>query len=87
MNVNVEKKVIECIKGPNFGLWDEEVSVGDELVRDLGFDSIDHVELAMILEKAFDITLPDVEINEWKTVKDVVSNVEKYLQCGKVVDF
>lgn len=80
MNVSVEKKVIECIKGPNFGLWDEEISVGDELVRDLGFDSIDHVELAMILEKAFDITLPDNEINEWKTVKDVVLNVEKYLQ-------
>lgn len=85
--MNVEKKVIECIKGPNFGLWDEEISVGDELIRDLGFDSIDHVELAMILEKAFDITLPDNEINEWKTVKDVVSNVEKYLQCGKVFDF
>ena len=80
MNVNVEKKVIECIKGPNFGLWDEEISVGDELVGDLGFDSIDHVELAMILEKAFDIALPDEEINEWKTVKDTVSSVEKYLQ-------
>lgn len=80
MNVNVEKKVIECIKGPNFGLWDEEISMGDELVGDLGFDSIDHVELAMILEKAFDIALPDEEINEWKTVKDTVSSVEKYLQ-------
>lgn len=80
MNVNVEEKVIEAIKGPNFGLWDEEVSVGDELVRDLGFDSIDHVELAMILEKAFDIALPDDEINDWVTVKDVVSNIEKYVK-------
>lgn len=80
MDVNVEEKVIECIKGPNFGLWDEEISLESELIRDLGFDSIDHVELAMILEKAFDIALPDEEINEWKTVKDIVLNVEKYLQ-------
>lgn len=78
--MNVEEKVIEAIKGPNFGLWDEKISLEDKLTADLGFDSIDHVELAMILEKVFDITLPDEEINDWVTVKDVVSNIEKYVK-------
>lgn len=45
------------------------------LVDDLEADSLDMVELTMMLEEAFDIEIPDEQAEKWKTVEDV----EKYI--------
>lgn len=81
MNVNdVEGRVIKCIKDSDFGLENEEISLDNKLSEDLWFDSLDYVELAMALEKEFEVSILDAEIDNWKTVRDVVSNIEKHLQ-------
>lgn len=47
------------------------------LQEDLGIDSLSAVELAMELETEFDIRIEDDELENLKTVQDVVDVVEK----------
>ena len=41
-------------------------------MEDLGADSLDVVEMLMILEEEFDVTVPDEDAEKFQTVKDVV---------------
>lgn len=56
-----------------------EVSEESSLANDLGFDSLDVVELTINVEKEFKIDISDDEVSEVKTVKDVIDVVEKLL--------
>ena len=49
------------------------------LLTDLGADSLDGVELAMMLEDEFDLMFEDGVIEECKTVGDVIKAVERGL--------
>ncbi len=48
-----------------------------ELVNDLGFDSLERIEFAMALEEEFMVEISDETIDEWRTVEDVVRWVEE----------
>lgn len=57
---------------------DEElVTMETSIVEDLGADSLDLVDLVMELENEFGTEIPDEEIQNIKTVGDVVSYIEK----------
>lgn len=43
-----------------------------EVVKDLGADSLDVVELLMALEDEYHVTLPESEVEGLKTVQDIV---------------
>ena len=45
---------------------------------DLGADSLDTVELVMVLEQEFDIDIPEEDAEELFTVSDVIKYVETY---------
>lgn len=45
------------------------------LVEDLGYDSLDIVELVIDIETEFDIDVPDAAAEKWKTVADVTGYV------------
>lgn len=45
---------------------------------DLGFDSLDTVELVMRLEEELKIKIPDDEAEKLKTVKDVIDYAKAY---------
>ena len=47
-------------------------------VDDLGADSLDLFELVMAFEEAFEIEIPSEDLEEIKTVGDVVSYVESH---------
>lgn len=47
------------------------------LVKDLGADSLDVVELVSILEKEFKVTIPDEKIERMKTVRHFTEHFEK----------
>ena len=53
-------------------------AVTDEqnLVVDLALDSLDRVDLAVTLEREFDIKIDDAALEGWQTVGDVVKTVE-----------
>ena len=46
-------------------------------LRSLGIDSLDLVEIVMDLEDKFEIEFSNEELNEFKTVSDVIDAIEK----------
>lgn len=48
-----------------------------DIIKDLGADSLDVVELMMALEDEYGITLPESEVEGIKTVQDVVDMMAK----------
>ncbi len=52
------------------------ITLENDLVADLGADSLDAVEIIMNLEEEFDITVPDVDASQIKTVGDIVKLIE-----------
>ena len=57
------------------GVAEEAVTNEATFLDDLGADSLDIVELIMALEEAFDIEIPDEEVEKAITVKDVVDYI------------
>lgn len=51
----------------------EEVSLQSRLVEDLGADSLDIVELLMMLEDEYGITIPDQDAMKLSTIGDIVT--------------
>ena len=48
-----------------------------EIVKDLGADSLDIVELMMALEDEYGVTLPEGKVETVKTVQDIVTMLEE----------
>lgn len=48
-----------------------------EVVKDLGADSLDIVELMMALEDEYGVTLPEGKVETIKTVQDIVDMLEE----------
>jgi acyl carrier protein len=56
----------------------DEVTMETHLADDLGADSLDAVELNMAFEDTFDISIPDEDMQEMKTVADIVNYIEDH---------
>lgn len=59
------------------GVAVDSITPNSEVVKDLGADSLDVVELMMALEDEYGITLPEGEVESIKTVQDIVNMMEK----------
>ena len=57
----------------------EEITDDKEIVKDLGADSLDVVEMMMSVEDEFGLMIEDEEIAEMKTVGDVVNYIENHI--------
>ncbi len=55
---------------------DEKVTLEASIVDDLGADSLDLVDLVMSLEEEFDVEIPDEQVENIKTVGDIVKYIE-----------
>ncbi|ABI69147.1 acyl carrier protein [Syntrophomonas wolfei] len=77
MNVFEElKKIIVEIKD----IPEDEIQLESKFAEDLEADSLDIVEMLMLLEEKFEIQIPEEEAAKLKTVKNVVDYVEAKLQ-------
>lgn len=54
----------------------EEISEDKEVVKDLGADSLDIVEMLMTLEEEFSITISEDDAVNIKTVGDIAKLIE-----------
>jgi len=54
---------------------ESDIHVETKLVDDLGFDSLDTVELCLAIEEKFDIEVSDKDIDGLVTIGDVVKCV------------
>jgi len=68
------------IMAARLGLPAEQLVPEARLVEDLGLDSLDAVELAISVERKFDIEVPEEELTKLKTVGDMVALVESRVQ-------
>jgi acyl carrier protein len=73
-NAVFEKIVTILSEGP-IEVDPEECTPEANIIKDLGLDSLDVIDLAVSIESEFDIVIPDVELEEWKTIQDVVDCV------------
>lgn len=55
----------------------DTITPQSEVVKDLGADSLDVVELMMALEDEYGITLPETDVENIKTVQDIVDMMNK----------
>lgn len=55
----------------------EAITLESDVVKDLGADSLDVVELLITLEDDYGISIPEDDIVNVKTVKDIVDMIEK----------
>ena len=71
--------VFEKLKGiicEQLDVEEDKVTVEASIVDDLGADSLDVVDLIMSLEEEFDIEIPDEDVENMKTVGDMVKYIE-----------
>lgn len=58
----------------------DTITESSKVIEDLGADSLDVVEMLMVLEDEFNITVSDEESLKLKTVGDIVALIDKKLK-------
>ena len=70
MKPDVLKRIREIVSH-QLGVDATELREDADILDDLGADSLDVVELVMALEEAFDIEVPDADVEGMRTLGDV----------------
>ena len=81
-----EEEIISKVKeliSINLGINAEIIKLDSDITKDLGADSLDVVELIMKFEESFGLNIPDEEVSNIKTVKDIVNYISKTLNKEK----
>lgn len=71
--MELERLIAEVV-----GCDQDLVKEDSNFVEDLGFDSLNVVELVMQIEEEFDMEIPDEDAETLLTVKDLKTYVEDY---------
>lgn len=74
MSNSVREKVIKLI-AEQAGKPEETLTDGTNLQADLELDSLDIMDLLLVLEEEFDMQIPDEELAKIQTVKDIVDYI------------
>ncbi len=73
-------KKIVCEK---LGVDESKVTENAAIINDLGADSLDTVEFVMEVEKEFNISIPDDDVQKLATVGDAVKYIEEHVNASK----
>ena len=76
---SVEQLVKEIIV-EQLSVSEEEVVSAASFVDDLGADSLDLVELIMVMEEKFDQEIPDEDAEKLKTVQDAIDYIQQRIK-------
>jgi acyl carrier protein len=78
-SLNTEERVI-LITRKQLGYSDDyPLSTETNLEGDLGLDSLDAIELSMVMEEEFDIEIPDSQLKHFKTLGNIVSYITEQI--------
>ncbi len=80
MSQSIEEKVRKIIV-ERLGVDESDVTLEASFTEHLGADSLDTVELIMEFEKEFNISIPDEQAEQIKTVGDAVSYLESQINA------
>lgn len=67
---------VKAILAEQFDYEEDKITPETTIADDLGADSLDVVDLLMSIEEEFEIEVPDEEIENIKTVGDLVKYIE-----------
>ena len=70
---------IRTILADQLDVEQESITTETDIAADLGADSLDVVEMMMSIEDEFDVEIPDEEIENIKTVGDVVNYIQSLM--------
>lgn len=76
MNNNIFEK-LKAIVVNQIGIDAEIVKPESDIIKDLGCDSLDIVDMLMSVEDEFGVTIDDSDVSEMKTVLDVVNFINQ----------
>lgn len=75
VNMIIEK--VKELLAEQLGMDVKEIHDDSNILEDLGADSLDIIEMLMTLEDEYGVTIPDDQIGQVKTVKQVADLIEK----------
>lgn len=67
---------IRAILAEQLDIDAEEITMDTEMAKDLGVDSLDAVELLMAIDSEFGVEIPDEEVENIKTIGELVEYIE-----------
>lgn len=68
---------VKNIISEQFSIPEDDITEDTVLLKDLDADSLDLIDLAMSLEDCFEVEVPDEELENFKTVGDIVKYIEQ----------
>ena len=69
---------MKAILSEQFDVEEDTITNDTSITEDLGADSLDVVDLLMSIEDEFEIEVPDTEIENIKTVGELVKYIEDH---------
>lgn len=75
---NVDERVKKIIS-KQFNKEMHEINTKDNFKEIFNADSLDIIELIMLLEEEFNIETIEIDINKIKTIQDIIDSVRKYI--------
>jgi acyl carrier protein len=73
---SIRDKVIRLI-AENAGAAEDTLTDSTSLQTDLELDSLDIMDLLLVLEEEFDMQIPDEELGKIQTIGDIVNYISK----------
>ena len=70
---------VKAILSEQFDVVEDSITADTSIADDLGADSLDVVDLLMSIEDEFEIEIPDEEIDNIKTVGELVKYIEDHV--------
>lgn len=68
---------VQAMLADALGVSADKITPDARIIEDLGADSLDVVELLSRLEDEYGITIPEDDVENLKTVGDIVTELEK----------
>lgn len=75
MNKDIYEQ-LKAIAVNDIGIDEEKIKPESDIIKELGLDSLDIVDMLMKVEETFGVTIDDSDVAEMRTVADVVSFIE-----------
>lgn len=72
----MKKRIISILN--NFGVESSAITEDAHFVKDLGFDSLDLVDMMMQLEQEFSIAIPDEDYSRITSMRTLMQYLEEH---------
>ena len=79
--VEVQERVLKVVKEV-LALETDTIDLDASIMDDLAVNSLDQVTLFLALEDEFDDTIPDEELEQFKTIKNIVDYIKGRMEAA-----